>query len=51
MPLNDTSGETIAEFAKTWWVRYVVPSLAKHTQLAYASMLDVTSSRASATHH
>jgi integrase len=36
-----TNHETIAEFAKLWWARYVVPNLARHTQLAYASMLDV----------
>jgi integrase len=36
-----TNHETIAEFAKLWWARYVIPNLARHTQLAYASMLDV----------
>jgi hypothetical protein len=36
-----TSHETVGEFAKLWWARYVVPNLARHTQLAYASMLDV----------
>lgn len=36
-----TSHETVGEFAKLWWARYVVPNLALHTQLAYASMLDV----------
>jgi integrase len=36
-----TNHETIADFAKLWWARYVVPNLARHTQLAYASMLDV----------
>lgn len=42
IPLNnDDPGETVAEFAKTWWSRYVIPSLSRHTQLAYASMLDV----------
>lgn len=39
--LVDNSRETLAEFAKVWWHRYVVPNLARHTQLAYASMLDV----------
>ncbi|HEY5431261.1 MAG TPA: site-specific integrase [Solirubrobacteraceae bacterium] len=33
--------ETVGEFAKVWWARYVVPNLPRHTQLAYASMLDV----------
>ena len=33
--------ETVADFAKLWWARYVVPNLQRHTQLAYASMLDV----------
>ncbi len=37
----DNSRETLAEFAKVWWHRYVVPNLARHTQLVYASMLDV----------
>ncbi len=37
----DTSRETVTDFAHTWWNRYVVPNLARHTQLAYASMLDV----------
>lgn len=37
----DTSRETVGEFAKVWWSRYVVPNLARHTQLSYASMLDV----------
>jgi integrase len=37
----DTSRETVGEFAKVWWARYVVPNLARHTQLSYASMLDV----------
>jgi integrase len=37
----DTSRETVGEFAKVWWHRYVVPNLQRHTQLAYASMLDV----------
>jgi hypothetical protein len=41
VPINDDSGETVEQFAKTWWSRYVVPSLSRHTQLAYASMLDV----------
>jgi hypothetical protein len=36
-----TNHETVGEFAKVWWARYVVPNLARHTQLAYASMLDV----------
>jgi integrase len=36
-----TSQETVADFAKVWWARYVVPNLQRHTQLAYASMLDV----------
>ena len=38
---NDEPGETVEEFAKTWWNRYVIPSLSRHTQLNYASMLDV----------
>ncbi len=37
----DPSRETMAAFARVWWTRYVVPNLARHTQLAYASMLDV----------
>ena len=37
----DTGRETVGEFAKVWWSRYVVPNLARHTQLVYASMLDV----------
>ena len=37
----DTERETVSEFAKTWWSRYVVPNLARHTQLNSASMLDV----------
>jgi integrase len=37
----DTERETVSEFAKAWWARYVVPNLARHTQLNYASMLDV----------
>jgi integrase len=36
-----TGHETVGEFAKVWWARYVVPNLARRTQLAYASMLDV----------
>jgi integrase len=38
---NDDHGETVEQFAKTWWNRYVLASLAQHTQLNYASMLDV----------
>lgn len=39
--INHDSSETVEQFARTWWSRYVVPSLSRHTQLAYASMLDV----------
>jgi len=37
----DTGRETVGDFAKVWWSRYVVPNVARHTQLVYASMLDV----------
>jgi integrase len=36
-----TNNQTVGDFAKVWWARYVVPNLARHTQLTYASMLDV----------
>ena len=39
--LVDNSRETLAEFAKTWWHRYAIPNLQRHTLLNYASMLDV----------
>ena len=43
VPIKSTEpAETLAEFAKTWWNNYVIARpLARHTQLAYASMLDV----------
>ncbi len=41
LPFQTNSAETLEAFAKVWWARYVVPSLARHTQMAYASMLDV----------
>jgi len=42
IPIKDEDpGETLEEFAKTWWNRYVIPSLTRHTQLNYASVLDV----------
>lgn len=39
--LIDNSRETLGEFARVWWHRYAVPNLQRHTQLTYASMLDV----------
>jgi len=41
LPFSSGSAETLDDFAKVWFGRYVVPSLARHTQFAYASMLDV----------